>query len=131
MHRGVIRPEQASLRPFDRRRQLLQPDWFGDMIIHPGRQTVRPVRTHRIRCQCHQPRLVLQMILLPNPSRRLQSVHFRHLYIQEDKIERLTRHRLQDLLPIRRHFRRMAQPGQKTRHNLHIYNIVVRYQDPQ
>ena len=90
--RGLSRTSRRPPSFYDRA-DILQAHWFGDIVVHAGRDAFLAVALH---CVCRHSnddnrRLVVWelralLLALPNKARHLQPAHFGHHDVHEDQI---------------------------------------------
>src|SRR5579862_3925863 len=69
--------------------QLLWPNWFGKVTVHPRCLAELPISLHRVRGQ-RDNGLVASVgslfLLFPDGDGHLESIHLGHLHIHEDQV---------------------------------------------
>src|SRR5689334_22422515 len=84
--------------------QFSRPDGLRQISIHPCGQTPLPVPFYRVRRQRNDRQVRARTdFFLANSCGRLKPVHFRHLYVHEDKVEASLLQCFQCLTSVARH----------------------------
>ncbi len=117
-------------RANQRGRQLPDADRLADVVVHAGRETCLPILGHGVRGHRHDPD-GRRRWAGPEPSRRLQPIHLRHLDVHQHDVVATTRDGSDRLHPVVREVGRVAHPRQQSKGKLLVHRVVLGEQDPE
>ena len=111
--------------------QVLQKHRLAQIVVHAGGQTGLAVLAQGVGGHRDDPRALFGRPFVPDAPRRLEPVHSGHLDVHEDDVVALPAQRVQSLLPVGGHVRRIAQPLQQEKRHLLVDHVVLGDQDAQ
>src|ERR1043166_762436 len=101
---------------------------LGNVIVHPRRYAPRAVAFEGVGRHGNDPRVFCRAFMASNLSRRLVTVHLRHLAIHQHEIVRNASERLDCFAPVADRIRAIAEFLQLSQRNLLIDDVVFREQ---